>query len=153
MQGGWTLPSAAQGKSSAEGRNGLLGGKKLQLPCPHCPVFSQAVCQLPAFLYSRRPASTRVAQLTLPLPAPQGVECYGSYPLGCQPFSSQAISTEDDVQHRANQLYGQPLKMQACPHDGWRTCSCLADHLRFVANLQEPCMGPLLGPLRQGPHK
>lgn len=52
-----------------------------------------------------------------------------------------------------NQLYGQPLKMQACTYDGWSTSSCLANHLQFVANLQEPHMGLLLGLLRQGPHK
>lgn len=40
-----------------------------------------------------------------------------------------------------NQLYGQPLGMQASAHDGWRTSSCSANHLRFVADLQEPHTG------------
>ena len=114
------------------------------------PLLPQG-CLPAAFLF---PLSLGPVTHTLfhPLPLP-GVWSVMAPALWVASFPvSQVISAKDDGRYYAK-LYGQPLKMQASARDGWRTSGCLADRLRFVANLQEPRTGVLLGPLRQGPHK
>lgn len=97
--------------------------------------------RLPAYTLSGS-CNQGTRSLRHPSPPSQGVECYSSWSLGCQALQHFRVM----YSIRPNQVYRQPLKTQASAHDGWRTSRCLANHLRFVADLREPHAG-IVGPV------
>lgn len=136
------LPLQPRVEGSAEGQMASLEETGYSDLHPQHPAFApglSASC-LPCYTVPGS-CNQRPQSLLHPSPPSQGVQCCGSQCPGCGSAASQVSLAEGDVQCMLNQLYGRPLKMQASAHDGWRTSRCSADHLRCVANLQEPHTG------------
>lgn len=113
-----TPPSAAQRDRFCRGQDVLHGGSWAQLPAPSPPfLHCLQVLRAPGHPWLPGP-HPGCRPLRLLLPSPPALERPGSFP----PRMTYVVSLK--------QLYGQPLKMQACARDGGWTCSWCASRLQ-----------------------